>query len=116
MSDATNRQIYSKTGELIKGDISISQKVYFTFRTIAFEKLDVVSKSFQFFIFRRFDENEDIENVIDHLYTTVTRFWMPSLIVGSLIYLLICGYIVNYIAASMTQPFLELSRRIRLNV
>ena len=113
MSDATNRQIYSKTGELIKGDISISQKVYFTFRTIAFEKLDVVSKSFQFFIFRRFDENEDIENVIDNLYTT--RFWMPSLIVGSLIYLLICGYIVNYIAASMTQPFLELSRRIRLN-
>ena len=84
---------------------------------MAFDKLNLDSKPYQFFIFTKYEELiENIDKVIDHLFITVFRFWMPALIGASLIYLAICGYIVNYIAASMTKPFLELSQRIRLNV
>ena len=52
----------------------------------------------------------------DHLFITVFRFWMPYLIAASLMYMIICGVIINYIATNMTKPFVELSERIRLNV
>jgi len=101
--------IYSKNNEM--------QRVYFIFSEMGFDKLGLNSMPYQFFIFSKYEELiENIDKVIDHLFMTVFRFWMPCLIAASLIYLAICGYIVHYIAASMTRPFLELSQRIRLNV
>jgi len=83
---------------------------------MAFSKLDLISEPFQFFIFTRYEQIDNINVMADHLFITVFRFWMPYLIIASLIYLAICGLIIDSVAESMTRPFLELSQRIKLNV
>lgn len=52
----------------------------------------------------------------EHLYDTVALFWTPYFIFASIAYLLICGVVVDYLVKSMTEPFLELTKRIHLNV
>lgn len=54
--------------------------------------------------------------MVEHLFFTVFRFWMPYMIFASIVYLIICGVIINYIATNLTEPFLKMSARIRLNV
>jgi len=93
------------------------QKVFFIFSQLAFDNLELfVANAFQLFIFRRYTAIESLNEMEDHLFMTVFRFWMPYLVVASMVYLVICGVIINYIASNMTKPFLELSQRIRLNV
>ena len=54
--------------------------------------------------------------MVDHLFVTVAAFWMPYLLFGSMIYLVIAGIIIRQITESMTKPFIELNERIRLNI
>lgn len=76
----------------------------------------MVANTYQFFVFTRVAAIDSINSMLEHLFITVFRFWLPYLILASIMYLIICGVIINYIATNLTQPFLELSSRIRLNV
>ena len=77
---------------------------------------DFLPKEYQFFVFDSFEAVENIGVMADHLFMTVFRFWMPYFIVASAMYLIICAFIIHYISVGMTQPFLELSQKIRMNV
>ena len=93
------------------------QKIFFIYSELDFEKLEgFEGNSLEFFIFNKHEGIVSVEEMREHLFITVFRFWMPYLIVASGCYLVICGLIIKYIAKNMTKPFLELSRRIRLNV
>lgn len=41
---------------------------------------------------------------------------MPYFIGASILYLVICAFVIDYISVNMTKPFLELSQKIRMNV
>lgn len=74
-----------------------------------FGKIGMLANGFQFFIFTRMQFLDSIGEMLDHLFITVFRFWMPYFIIASLMYLSICAYVINYIATNLTEPFLELS-------
>jgi len=73
-------------------------------------------QDYQFFIFNLYTELEKLDEMEDHLFITVFRFWFPYLILGSIMYLVIIRVLINYTATNLTNPFLELSEKIRLNV
>lgn len=111
VSSTTNNQDYSqledKFGYFFTG--GVSQRVSFIFSYMDFTKIGMLASGFQFFIFTRMQSIDSIGEMLDHLFITVFRFWMPYLIMASLMYLYICGIVINYIATNLTEPFLELS-------
>ena len=51
-----------------------------------------------------------------HLYVTVFFFWTPYLVFATFCYLIICYILTKWVATSVSQPLVELSERIKLNV
>lgn len=94
------------------------QKGFFIFSNLNFNNLEqfTAQQDYQFFIFNLYTELEKLDEMEDHLFITVFRFWFPYLILGSIMYLVIIRVLINYTATNLTNPFLELSEKIRLNV
>lgn len=100
-----------------KVDENELEKVFFIYSDMDFTRWDdFIANNYQFFIFNRFQEIEDIFVMQEHLFVTVFQFWMPYFIAASVMYMVICAILIRYLAEDMTKPFIELSQRIRLNV
>lgn len=99
-------------------DYSTMQKVFFIFSSGGLERLNnFLSESpLQFCIFTRSQAIESVILMTDHIFTTVSFFWTPYFIFASIVYMLLCVLIIKMLTKSLTEPFLELSKRIHLNV
>lgn len=52
----------------------------------------------------------------DHLFFTVAIFWTLLFILASIVYMIISGLLITKLSHNLTEPFLELSKRIHLNL
>lgn len=107
---------YEERSGFIFNDTSRMQEVSFVFSTMNFTDIGVDANPFQFTVFVKSEALADIETVKDAIFYDLYTFWMAFFLLSSILYLVIFALVMNYIAASITEPFLELSWRILLNV